>query len=378
MLMITSVASMIKQFNMDNIAILQDLGYQVHVATNFKHGSTMSAEENRHLKNELKKLGVIAHHIDFPRGIGTPVTLITAIHQLSDVMSSYRYDFIHCQSPIGGVCGRLIGHKYKVKVLYTAHGFQFFHGGPKKDWLLFYPIEYFLARYTEQIITINNDDFSLAQHFPHAKARYIPGVGINYKNITMMAPTQDKISLLRKEFGIPENSFVIISVGELSQRKNHQVIIKALAKLKSQNVFYLICGHGNEKKNLELLAEKLNISKKVKLLGYRTDISDLLHMADISAFPSRREGLGLAGLEAMAAGLPLITSNVQGIKDYSINGVTGFVSSPLDVDKFAIGIKTLINDNKLRRKMGINNIKQVEKFDISNVNKIMEEIYSEL
>jgi len=378
MLMVTSVASMIKQFNMDNIAILQELGYQVHVATNFEHGSTMNAEENRRLKKELKMSGVMIHQIDFPRGVGTLNTLTTALKQLSNLVKKNQYYFIHCQSPIGGVCGRLVGHQQKIKVIYTAHGFQFFYDGPKKDWLLFYPVERFLARYTERILTINHDDFALAQRFPHTKVSYIPGVGIDYNEITESIHTEKEITELRKGLNIPADAFIIISVGELSKRKNHQVIIKAMAKLKFSKVYYLICGHGDERENLLKLANQLGLSSQVKLLGYRTDISKLLRLADISAFPSLREGLGLAGIEAMAAGLPIITSNVQGIKDYSVNGVTGYIENPLDVNGFSKAIENLIKDTDLRYKIGKFNIKQAKRFDINNVNKIMKEVYSEI
>ena len=180
MLMITSVASMIKQFNMDNIAILQELGYQVHVATNFEHGSTMNAEENEKLKTELEQLRVVIHQVDFPRGTGSPKIIMKVLKQLTNVMKVNDFHFIHCHSTIGGICGRIIGHKFHIKVIYTAHGFQFYKGSSLKSWLIIYPIEKYLSRYTDILITINQEDFQLARLKFHAKnIEYVPGIGID-------------------------------------------------------------------------------------------------------------------------------------------------------------------------------------------------------
>lgn len=173
MLMVTSVASMIKQFNMDNIAILQDLGYQVHVATNFERGSTMSAKENQQLKFKLNQIGVIVHQIDFPRGIGNPKIFYTALRQLSKIVKNNGFKFIHCHSTIGGICSRLVGHRQHIQVIYTAHGFQFFKGSSYLSWLLVYPIEKYLSYFTDVLITINKEDFELSKAKLHAKKFYM-------------------------------------------------------------------------------------------------------------------------------------------------------------------------------------------------------------
>lgn len=377
-LMITSTASMIAQFNMNNIRILQALGYQVHVATNFVQAGTINAAAAQELKTKLKQINVETYQIDFQRGVGTPASLKTEMRQLSQIVQHQHFEFIHCQSPIGGVCGRLLGHKYHLKVLYTAHGFQFFKGGPKKDWFLFYPVERYLAHYTDRIITINHEDFQIAKQFPHTAVDYIPGVGIDYDRITSVKRDRQTQLKLRRALAIPEDALVIFSIGELSTRKNHQVIIKALAELQRTDIYYLICGLGDQKNNLLNLAKQLKVAERVKLLGYRNDIDQLLQVADISAFPSRREGLGLAGIEAMAAGLPLLSSNVQGIKDYSIDGQTGFVYDPLDVKGFADGIQQLADNRDLRMQMGQNNIGRVRKFDIKNINQRMKTIYEKM
>ncbi len=377
-LMLSSVASMIDQFNMSNINILQNLGFEVHVLANFQDPGTITQERADKLKVKLEKMNVKIYDVDMHRYPASKENWI-AYKTIKQIIETEKYDLIHCHSPIGGVLARLAANKsrklFGTKVIYTAHGFHFFKGGPLKDWLVFYPIERYLSRYTDVLITINQVDSAVAGKFRMKKLEYIPGVGLDTNKFETVAID---ISKKREMLGIPNDAFVILSVGELSARKNHQVIIDALHKLNNSKLYYLICGKGDTENELKEMIQRFDLDNRVFLLGYRSDINELNQIADVSAFPSRREGLGIAGLEAMAAGLPILTSNVQGIPDYSINRVTGFNYDPMDADGFASGIKTLFDEPALAAQMGSNNRQAVKKYDIKNVNKIMRRIYSDL
>ena len=122
----------------------------------------------------------------------------------------------------------------------------------------------------------------------------------------------------------------------------------------------------------------MTLGNRVKFLGFRKDIPELCNVADISAFPSRIEGLGLAGIEAMAAGVPLVSSNVHGILDYVKDGVTGYALNPDDVEGFANAIKKLAVNMNLRKQMHDECIKAVEPFDIHNALRSMWNIYDEI
>src|SRR5699024_1840211 len=122
--------------------------------------------------------------------------------------------------------------------------------------------------------------------------------------------------------------------GELNKNKNHETIIKAISIINDPNIHYLIIGIGELKKYLVELVEKLNLESNVHFLGYNTNVEDYYHSSDVFAFPSKREGLGLAAIEAMASGLPLITSNCRGINEYSVNEKTGFVCHYDDINCF--------------------------------------------
>lgn len=299
--------------------------------------------------------------------------------QLKEIIDSNEFDIIHCHTPTGGALTRLAARDARengTKILYTAHGFHFFKSAPIMNWLIFYPIERLLASYTDVLITINKEDFERAKKFFNAgSVEYIPGIGVDTKRFSEVSV--DKL-LKRRELGVSEDSFVLLSVGELNKNKNHETIIRALAKLDTPNVHYVICGQGPLKNYLRQLANSLGVSSKVHLLGFRKDIGEICKIADIFCFPSYREGLGLAALEAMATGLPLITSNIHGIVDYSHNGITGFSCSPNSVEEFTLAIDSLFKDEELREKMGDYNKDMVSKFDINVVIKKMKKIYEEL
>ena len=212
MLMLASVVSMIDQFNMSNIDILKKQGYEVHVAANFEYGNTSSKQRVEEFKKELTELNVQYYNIDFSRKITNILANIKAYKQIKDLMLKNKYEFVHCHSPIGGVCGRLAAHSANTPVIYTAHGFHFFKRAPLKNWMLYYPVEKLLAHYTDVLITINKEDYARAQNFKAKKVEYVPGIGVDIKKFSEIIV--DKLAK-RKELGIPENAFLILSVGEL-------------------------------------------------------------------------------------------------------------------------------------------------------------------
>ena len=241
--------------------------------------------------------------------------------------------------------------------------------------MVYYPVERFLSRYCDYIVTINKEDFGRAKTFHCKNVRYIPSVGVDINKIRDLAV--DKAAK-KESIGVPADKILIISAGELIERKNHEVIIKAIAKINNPDVYYAIAGKGPLKDYLSDLAKELGVSDRVIFLGFRTDVFELYHAADISAFPSKIEGLGLAGVEAMAAGVPLVSSNVHGILDYVIDGKTGFAIDPKDVDGYAEAIKKLVDNPELRASMKDDCIAAVAPFEISNALNVMWDIYREI
>ena len=374
-LMLSSVASMIDQFNMENINILKNLGYEVHVLANFSFGNTTSDERTKEFKKELEDMGIKVYNVPIPRKITAIKEMISSYKEIKEICKENKYDILHCHSPIGGVLARFAFKEFRKKggkLIYTAHGFHFFKGAPIKNWLIFYPIEKLCARYTDCLITINKEDYKIAQKFKTKKVTYIPGIGIDTEKIKNIKRDREILN----KFGI-KDEVVLVSVGELSDRKNHKVILEALEKIEDDYI-YIICGQGEKKEELVNLSKKLKIQNKVKFLGYRQDIKEILKASDIFCFPSKQEGLPVALMEAMASGLPVVCSNIRGNSDLIEEKKGGYLLEYNNSYEFLIKIHELINNDSLRKEMGEFNLEKIKDFDRKKVNNLMEEIYSEL
>ncbi len=377
-LIVASVISFIEWFNKENLEyLIYDKNCEVHLAVNLDYMDDTNVERTIKYVEHLKQIGVVLHNIDFAR---EPIDMknINAYKCLKKIVDSNKFDLIHCHTPTASVLTRLASRKARKNgsvVMYSCHGFHFHNAAPKKNWIIYYPIEKFLSRYCDYIVTINKEDFARTQKFHAPNTRYIPSVGVDISKI--MNTKIDKAEK-KESVGVPKDKIMLLSIGELIERKNHEVIIRALAKLNRDDIYYVICGKGQLMDYLKNLASELNISKNVIFLGFRQDIAELCNAADISAFPSKIEGLGLAGVEAMAAGVPLVSSNVHGILDYVIDGKTGYAISPNDVDGFAQAIEKLSNSKELRESMKADCLKAVEPFELSNALRVMWDIYDEV
>lgn len=375
-LIVASVASMIDQFNIPNIKLLIKMGYQVDVACNFTSAGTISSFRTKELIKELDKLNVNYYQVDFDRNVFNLRGNYRAYKQIKKILKN-NYDLLHSHSPIGGVVARLAANKYRkngLKSIYTAHGFHFFKGAPKKNWILFYPVEKILSRLTDKLIVINKEDYKIAKERFNAKEIiYIPGVGVD---IDYIKNTYINERIKRQEFKIPINSFIILSVGELNKNKNHEIIIKSLSKINNPKIHYIICGTGPLRDYLEKLILDLRLDNNVHLLGYRDDVIEICKSTDVFAFPSKREGLGMAAIEAMACGLPLLTSDVHGINDYSIDNVTGYKTQPDNQEGFKKNILKLYYNSEKRLEFGQHNKKEAEKYCIKTSLKSLKEIYN--
>lgn len=377
-LIVASVVSFIEWFNKENIEYLREtLQCEVHLACNFDYFNDTDEARTQKYIETLKQQGIILHNIAFARSPFSTKN-IQAYKQLKSIIDSNAFDLIHCHTPTVSMMTRIAAGKTRKKggvVMYTCHGFHFHNASSKKNWLIYYPIEKFLSRFCDYIVTINKEDYNRSKTFHCKNVRYIPSVGVDIRKIQSL--TIDK-NEKKQELGLSPQDTLILSAGELIERKNHEVIIRALAKLHNPNLRYAIAGKGPLREYLADLAQNLGVAQQVIFLGFRTDVYELYHAADISAFPSKIEGLGLAGVEAMAAGVPLVASNVHGILDYVVDGQTGYAIAPNDVDGFARAIQTLADNPSLRESMKANCIAAVEPFELSHALQVMWSIYDEI
>jgi len=363
----TVVKLHIMVFHLPYLEWFKKNGYEVHVA----------ARNDYENKDECK-IPFCDKFYDLPFGrLPFNKNNVHVKRELKKIIDGNKYQLVHCHTPMGGVIGRLAAREARkngTKVFYTAHGFHFFKGAPTKNWLIYYPIEKWLSKYTDVLITINKEDYQKAKKsFKSGRVEYIPGVGLDTKKLTNV--TIDK-SVKRKELGLPEDAFVVLSVGELNKNKNHETVIKALAKINDRNIYYVICGQGPLENYLKNLIKEVRLEKQAHLLGFRKDIAEICKASDMFAFPSLREGLSVALMEAMAAGLPVVCSDIRGNRDLIKDGEGGYLVKPDDVNNFAQNINNLLIYNEKRLAMAAYNIEAVKSFDSNIVSKRMQEIYS--
>lgn len=362
----TVVKTHIMVFHLPYLKWFQEKGYETHVCA-----------KNDYENKEDCNIPYCDRYFDLPIE-RSPFKFknAKACYRLKGIIQSNGYDIVHCHTPMGGVLTRIAANRARkkgVKIVYTAHGFHFFKGAPLKNWLLYYPAEKMLSRLTDTLITINEEDYTIAQKFKARQTVYVPGIGVDVKKFGEAAVDRAK---KREELGLGENNFAILSVGELIRRKNHEVVLKALAKINNPDIVYIICGDGELAAYLKNIAEALNVN--VRFMGFRKDIPEISAAVDLFVLSSYHEGLPVALMEAMASGLPVVCAKTRGNTDLIENGKGGFLVEPDDVEGFAGSIERIANSAPLRKIMGEENRSGIEKLDINNVLPVMAEIYSAL
>lgn len=351
-LYVATVSNTINAFLIPHIKFLIEKGHQVDIACSI----------NQELKDELMRLNVKVFNIPFSR---KPYNFINlkAYTSLKKVITENGYEIIHSHTPIASFICRLITRRSKsIKRIYTAHGFHFYKGAPIINWIIYYPIEKYLSKYTDVLITINKEDYERASKKMQAKKTVlINGVGIDFKKITQSLDIDQK----KTELHILPNTFVILSVGELNKNKNHQLIIKALHKITNEDFIYLIVGEGPLKSKLKKLISKKNLQSKVRLLGYRFDVNEIYKISDLFIMPSKREGLPVAVLEALSNSLKIIASNIRGNKDILEEYEQGILVDKLDIESFYNVLKSEINDLKSKKQIIISNF--LNKYELNQI-----------
>ena len=303
-LFVATVTGHIIAFHIPYLKMLKENGYEVHVASN---GNEKIENCDKHFNLPFER---------FPFKLNN----IKAYKELKKIINENNYEFIHCHTPVGAVLTRLAAKKVRkqgTKVIYTAHGFHFFKGAPIINWLIYYPIEKILSKYTDVLITINKEDYERAKkHFKAKQIELIHGVGVDKTKFNINMSKDDIISL-RKEFDFDENDFIFISVGELNKNKNQIMQIEAMKEVVKNNdrCKLLIVGKGSLDSYLREKVKEYNLENYVKFAGFRKDIPQLLKSSNCLLATSYREGLPVNVMEAMMCGLPIIATNCRGQRD---------------------------------------------------------------
>lgn len=369
--MLAPMGSVHRRFNRANIEALQGLGYQVELAANFENGDGPEVHNQQYV-GECKEKGIITHSIPFERHSLTGS--LKCMPQVKQLLKEGQYDIVHAHTETGGLILRLAsGVKGNSRFFYTPHGMSFWKGSSLKSQLVYRPLERWICSGMDMNLGMNQEEVDVLQKWNSKTAAYVHGIGLNLERFQKEGRPRNEV---RAEFGVKEEDKLIVSVGELDDNKNHTTVINALSFLESRNFKYVVCGVGPNKELLTKMAADAGLADKVILAGYRSDIPDILHAADMFVFPSFHEGMPVAALEAMACGLPLICSKIRGNVDIVKEGVNGFLFEPEDYLSLAISMEKLIMDQSLAIGFGEKNKEIVKAFSQEAVKVELKKLYT--
>lgn len=360
-ILFTSHTANFAKFNLPYIKQLRDQGYIVDYAS----------------AGEMEVPGVDHHfEIDFARSPFAFWKHVRAYRQLKKLMKREKYDFVHTHTPVGGVITRLAAKSLKPRpiIFYTTHGLQFYQGASKLDWLLYYPVEKYLARCTDCLVTINNEDYELVKRkFKPGRVERIHGVGVDLQKFH--AVSAEKKLELRQKHGLQPKDFVLMYAAELNKNKDQGFLIENLPKLKEQipRIKLLLAGVGKKEAELKRLVKRLGLTEQVKFLGYRQDLAEFYQLADVAVSASRREGLGLNLVEGMATGLPIVARNNRGHREIVVSPHNGSLFET--AEEFRAAILDLYRFPDKRREIGAWNAKTSEKFALQKSLAKMDTVY---
>ena len=364
-LYVTTVSRTINAFLIPHINMLLDNGYEVHCACSI----------DKPVDKELQRRGVKIFEVPFsrnPLGIGN----IKAFIKLEELQRINDYDIVHVHTPIAAIYGRLLKLNFpSLRIIYTAHGYHFLKGGSKLGWILYYPIEKIMAKFTDVTININKEDYEITKEKLKPKKCYLlNGVGLDLDKYKKLSSKE--IQEKRKEFGLKDKDFVVLMIAEINKNKNHIQLINAMDILKDKypNIKVLCIGDGRLKESLEKQIILRNLQNNIFMLGYRLDVNKLINISDIGILLSRREGLPRNIMEFMACGRKVIATDIRGCRDLICDETIGTLVNVDDYESTAKAIEKyyILNDKSFEVS------EEIRKYDIESINSELLKIYEDV
>lgn len=379
-LILATTNDFLRKFEKENVKILQKMGFTVHFAANMNEPDYVSDRE------KINAMGVITHHTDIARSPFLIKNNLKALRQILNTVKNFHIGIIHCHTPVGGLLGRLAGKfsKGRLVIIYTAHGFHFFKNAPLVNNILYYGAEKYLAKFTDILIVINAEDYNAGKKLKIKRNGSIYRIyGAGYDGDVFKPLSGDERKKFREQLKVGDGEYLMVSVGEINKNKNHKIVIDALIKMRDTGkdisyIKYFICGDGFFTEKAKSYIEENNMESNVFLLGHRENIREITGCADVFVFPSKREGLGIAALEALAMGVPVLASENRGSKEYMINGKNGFLFSFKDPESLIEAVEKIKNLSLNEKEaMKIFCIKSAKPFEKGRTSAIMKKVYEE-
>jgi glycosyltransferase involved in cell wall biosynthesis len=334
-----------------------------------------------HRVNELTEQGIQTFVASAWNEQKPYLSFISAFWKLRGELSNHPVDILHSHSEFGDIAAMLIKLlQWRTIIIRTSHG------GHNLEWRkrpirrilltnLLYPVLFDFEIGINQATTDYLNRRWIIKKLGK-KAIRIP----NALDLSRFMNNADLKETKKKELGIPDDRFVIGSVGRLAEQKGFTYLLKAfeIALKNNPKFILLIAGEGELRDDLQKTATLLGISDHLFMLGARADIEEIYNCLDIFVNSSLWEGVPTVVLECMAAGVPIIATDIPGNREALSNQVNGILVPPRDIEKMALAIEALYSNPLLRRNLVEKGRETIESFRIDTIARQHEEIYQNI
>lgn len=371
LLIVATIPETIEAFLLPYIKHLQDRGWQVDGMAR----GIRSSETCRRAFDQVVDAPWSRQPLDFRNFIRTP-------RLIQDLVSRENYSVVHTHTPVASFVTRFALRRFTedLKIVYTAHGFHFYSGGPPVRNLIFSVLERLAGRWTDDLIVINREDFEVAKRMHlvrPGRLHQIPGIGVDTTRFNRREAAGQDAARLRAELSLPDSARLVTVVAEFIGRKRHEDAINALARLQNPHVHLLLAGSGERSGEIRALAKRLGLCSQVHFLGYRNDVPALLAASDVLLLPSLQEGLPRSILEAMSIGTPVVATRIRGVTDLLDDGagVLVPVRSPAAI---AEALDYLLSDTQASKRIADTAAARVRQYDLDPLLAWHERFYEQL
>lgn len=354
-------------FHVPYLKLFKDEGYEVHVAT-----------------SGTKDIPYTDKKITVPFNVsGLSLTNLGAIRTIKffkELIDNENYEIIHANQTRAGFITRMAAvnsRKRGTRVIYTAHGFDFYNENSKASNTVALKLEKMLAKNTDTLITVNEEDYDVAlDELDIEDICNIPSMGVDMSKLEYNMTIEEK-NELRKDLVIDKDTFVILCVGDLCDRKNQEMGIRALNKVLKNysNAILLLAGNDKLNGRYQGLASEYDIKNKVRFLGYREDIEKLMKISDMVLSCSKTEGMPIEIIEGLMCHIPVVATNCRGTREIVENNSNGFLVEINDDEKMAGAITAIISGQNIIEMFSRTDISNLDKYKLENVLDEMDSIY---
>ena len=367
LLIITTISRTIRDFTIPYIRHFKNLGWQVD-------GMASDISNNDECIQELDNVW----EIQWSRNALDPRNFLKGVARVREVVALENYDIVHVHTPIAAFITRYALRKFiKTRVIYTAHGFHFYHGGNPIKNAIFFNLEKLAGRWTDYLVTINQEDVSAAiknRFLPEEKIIYTPGIGLDLEKYDPGNVLKTEINAIYQELGLDKQDILLLSIAEFTPRKRQQDQLLALKKLNRSEIHIAFAGYGVTQIKIEELARELELQQQVHFLGHRKDIPTLICASQAVLLTSQQEGLPRCIMEAFCAAKPVIGTKIRGIQDL-LSDNCGILIDVGDTEALAKAITTVADYPEEAKKIGDNGHAKIATYDVREILKTYEDIF---